>query len=248
MIITLDDTDKYSLWFAHVHGFRSACPCPENCPWKKHGGPTLYHTGELVDILVGCLFFCTSGTHAFECLIRWLLPFSKPHELSKNESEVVVMRSFRCPVHEFLLAVDDSPQKFELLIGIARREATFQPMRDFDCKLSQSSTKKYPVGLPGLSSLSPTWYIFFFSPYPGGRGAQMIFLNGFLAFFKSWQCKTANQVVCLFILFRVFQSRATLSCFMMLKSYLWFETMFALAADLDIYIWLFTITICLFLS
>ena len=99
-----------------------------------------------------------------------------------------------------------------------------------------------------IQSLSYMIYIFFFSPYPGGRGAQMIFLNGFLAFFKSWQCKTANQVVCLFILFRVFQSRATLSCFMMLKSYLWFETMFALAADLDIYIWLFTITICLFLS
>ena len=35
----------------------------------------------------------------------------------------------KLPVHEFLLAVDDSPQKFELLIGIARREATFQPMR-----------------------------------------------------------------------------------------------------------------------
>ena len=86
-------------------------------------------------------------------------------------------------MHEFLLAVDDSPQKFELLIGIARREATFQPMRDFDCKLSQSSTKKYPVGLPGLSSLSPTWYIFFFS-LPGGEGSSDDLFKWFSCFFQ----------------------------------------------------------------
>ena len=217
--------------------------CP--CPWiplrlsmsrklsMEKTWATLYHTGELVDILVGG--FCrTSDTHAFESLMRWLLPFSKPHAVYKW----IWGRGYaKLPVHEFLLAVDDSPQKFELLIGIARREATFQPMRDFDCI---ASITKLHQEVPGRASraIQSLSYMIFFSPYSGGS-SDYLFQMVFLLFSSRDNAK--QQIKCfLFILFRVFQSRATLSCFMMLYSYLWFEAMFALAADLDIYIWLFT--------
>ena len=187
IIITLDDTDKYSYALPMSMDSAPLVPCPENCPWKKTWA-TLYHTGELVDILVGG--FCrTSDTHAFESLMRWLLPFSKPHAVYKW----IWGRGYaKLPVHEFLLAVDDSPQKFELLIGIARREATFQPMRDFDCIASITKLHQEVPGRASRAIQSLSYMIFFFSLL--GGELRLSFSNGFLAFFKSWQCKTANQV------------------------------------------------------
>ena len=102
----------------------------------------------------------------------------------------------KLPVHEFLLAVDDSPQKFELLIGIARQEATLQSMRDFGCKQYHEAPQS-------------------FSPYEGGK------LRFFCFSFKSWQCKTANQAFFVhFVLGFSEQSYIRYPVFMMLYSYL----------------------------
>ena len=126
----------------------------------------------------------------FESLMRWLLPFSKPHAVYKW----IWGRGYaKLPVHEFLLAVDDSPQKFELLIGIARREATFQPMRDFDCIASITKLHQEVPGRASRAIQSLSYMIFFFSLL--GGELRLSFSNGFLAFFKSWQCKTAKSSV-----------------------------------------------------
>lgn len=239
IIMTLDDNDKYSYGLPMSMDSAPLVHVLKNCPWKKHGGPTLYHTGELVDILVGCF----SAPQIHMLLRAWSA--DSFHSPSLFGAWIWGRGYAKLPVHEFLLAVDDSPQKFELLIGIARREATFQPMRDFDCKYRKAPPKSTGRASRAIQSLS--YMIYVFSPYRWGGELRWSFSNGFLAFFKSWQCETANQVFCLFILFRVFQSRATLSCFMMLELSL-FEARFALATDLDIYIITIYYYYCLFLS
>lgn len=184
--MTLDDNDKYSYGLPMSMDSAPLVHVLKNCPWKKHGGPTLYHTGELVDILVGCF----SAPQIHMLLRAWSA--DSFHSPSLFGAWIWGRGYAKLPVHEFLLAVDDSPQKFELLIGIARREATFQPMRDFDCKYRKAPPKSTGRASRAIQSLS--YMIYVFSPYRWGGSSDDLFQMVFLLFSSRDNAK--QQIKC----------------------------------------------------
>lgn len=119
------------------------------------------------------LFFCTSDTHAFESLIRWLFPFSKPVWCMN-------LRSWLCEASGAWISFSCGWQPTE--IRTVDRHCKTRSDVSTNERLTASIAKlhqKVPVGLPGLSSLSPTWYMFF--RLTGGGGSsddlfQMVFL------------------------------------------------------------------------
>ena len=140
---------------------------------------TLYHTGELVDILVGC--FCrTSDTHVYEP--DPLTPFHSPSPMSCLWC--MNLRSWLCEASGAWISFSCGWQPTEIRTVDRHCKTRSDVSTNERLWLQTSITKfhqKVPVGLPGLSSLSPTWYIFFLLTR---GGAQIIFFKWFSCFFQ----------------------------------------------------------------